>query len=92
MQNFFSGESGQWLQIELQEETSVTGVVTQGSAVAQEWVASFQVRYGNSTDVPEHVKDEFGKPEVRQEIHAYRPGSLRLSDQSYINLFADFIE
>nr|XP_039252583.1 lactadherin-like [Styela clava] len=41
--------TNQWLQVDLQEPTTVTGLLTQGrSNCCNQWVRSFKVSYGNS--------------------------------------------
>ncbi|CAK8680046.1 unnamed protein product [Clavelina lepadiformis] len=45
--------AGDWIQIDLRAPTLLTGVVTQGRPVAdtlEQWVTSYKVAYGNSTD------------------------------------------
>ena len=43
-------DSNQWLQVDLGLPTRVVGVITQGGPVNHnQWVASYKIRYGNST-------------------------------------------
>ncbi|XP_077975090.1 lactadherin-like [Styela clava] len=44
-----TNDESQWLQVDLQEPTTVTGLLTQGrSNCCNQWVRSFKVSYGNS--------------------------------------------
>ena len=63
LNNSLIGTPGQWLQLDLRSPTRITAVVTQGlhnSANSQEWVTSYKISYGNSTDSLQFIQDRNG--------------------------------
>ncbi|CAK8683935.1 retinoschisin-like [Clavelina lepadiformis] len=51
---------GQWIQVDLKMPTYLTAVVTQGRPNYDEWLTSFKISYGNSTNALRIVKDRNG--------------------------------
>ena len=40
-----------WIQVDLQDLTRVSGIITQGSSNSSEWVKMLQIQYGRSEDI-----------------------------------------
>ena len=55
-----------WIQLDLLQQTLVTGIITQGSANREEWVTELQIQYGDSKDMLFHIleNDASGGPKV----------------------------
>ena len=43
-------QTNPWIQVDLLEETSVTGIITQGGAGGTEYVETLQIQFGESED------------------------------------------
>ena len=59
-----SNNADQWIQVDLLEPVTVTGVVTQGRRDYGQWVTRYQVKYGNDGTNFETIKDEDGDDHV----------------------------
>ena len=57
---FIADSPGEWIQVDLQSPTRVTGVITQGSGRNPQWVRSFNIVYGNSTSTLTTIRDANG--------------------------------
>ena len=63
---FILGEVGQWIQVDLSAPLVVTGVVTQGRHSIQfdQWVESYKIAFGNSTNALQGIKNKNGTDQV----------------------------
>ena len=55
-----AGRIGEWLQVDLRSPTLVTGIITQGSGLYNEWVKSFTIASGNSTSSLTTIQNKNG--------------------------------
>ncbi|CAK8694827.1 lactadherin-like [Clavelina lepadiformis] len=53
--------AGEWIQVDLEYELQVTGVVTQGRPAADQWVTSFKVSFGTAEDQLQMLQDADGQ-------------------------------
>lgn len=51
---------GDWIQIELEKPTLVSGILTQGDYASNYWTMSYNVQYGNDTRFLETIQDQNG--------------------------------
>ncbi|CAH3034581.1 unnamed protein product, partial [Pocillopora meandrina] len=52
-----TNDNSQWLQVDLPNDTKVTGVATQGRQDADQWVTSYKLQYGSDGLNFQYYKD-----------------------------------
>ena len=63
-----AGKIGSWLQVDLGQLTTVTGIATQGTCYSGEWAKSYSVSYSNEPN-SWTLYEESGNVKVRQRIN-----------------------
>jgi hypothetical protein len=63
-----AGRTGSWLQVDLGQLTTVTGIATQGTCYSGEWAKSYSVSYSNEPN-SWTLYEESGNVKVRQRIN-----------------------
>ena len=65
---------GEWIQVDLEAATFVTGVITQGrgdTINGVQYVSSYKIAYGNTTNNIQEIIGENGDPIVSRKTNFY---------------------
>ena len=62
------GRIGEWIQVDFEAATFVTGVITQGRGDAVQYVSSYKIAYGNTTNNIQEIIGENGDPIVSKKL------------------------
>ena len=65
------GQIGEWIQVDLEAATFVTGVITQGrgdTINGVQYVSSYKIAYGNTTYNIQEIIGENGNPIVSKKL------------------------
>lgn len=79
-------DTNQWLQIDLKEIKSVSGILTQGRCDSDEWVTKYSVQYRTNEKLNWiYYKDQTGNNRVRRQTA--HPGITRVQDENHMTFF-----
>ena len=54
----YAGTPDAWIQVQMTEATPISGIMTRGGGHYNEWVTSFKIQYGNSTNALATIQDK----------------------------------
>jgi len=75
-------DTNQWLQIDLKEIKSVSGILTQGRCDSDEWVTKYSVQYRTTEKLNWiYYKDQTGNNRVRRQTA--HPEIIRIQDENH---------
>ena len=88
-----AGRVGSWLQVDLGQLTTVTGIATQGTCYSGEWAKSYSVSYSNEPSSWTPYK-ESGNVKVSQRINLvwgnYTDSEINIKARSHLHFLLRF--